>query len=42
MKHATTKHSTSNRKALTHNRIVETVARAIRRSGYDGMVLLTS
>ncbi|HYN54115.1 MAG TPA: TetR/AcrR family transcriptional regulator, partial [Methylotenera sp.] len=31
-----TKRNTSNRKEITHTRIVETAARAIRRSGYDG------
>jgi TetR/AcrR family transcriptional regulator, transcriptional repressor for nem operon len=36
MKKAMTKQSTSNRKEITHARIVETAARAIRRSGYDG------
>jgi len=32
----TTKRNTSSRKEITHARIVETAARAIRRSGYDG------
>lgn len=36
MNNATSKKSASNRKELTHTRIVETAARAIRRSGYDG------
>lgn len=36
MKKAMTKRNTSNRKEITHTRIVETAARAIRRSGYDG------
>jgi TetR/AcrR family transcriptional regulator, transcriptional repressor for nem operon len=36
MKKAMSKQSTSNRKEITHARIVETAARAIRRSGYDG------
>lgn len=36
MKRLNTKQSTSNRKEITHARIVETAARAIRRSGYDG------
>ena len=36
MNNATSKKSASNRKELTHRRIVETAARAIRRSGYDG------
>ncbi len=36
MKKLNTKQSTSNRKELTHARIVETASRAIRRSGYDG------
>jgi len=31
-----TKRNPSNRKEITHTRIVETAARAIRRSGYDG------
>ena len=33
---AMTKRNASNRKEITHTRIVETAARAIRRSGYDG------
>ncbi|ACT50589.1 transcriptional regulator, TetR family [Methylovorus glucosotrophus SIP3-4] len=36
MKKATTPRNTINRKETTHKRIVETAARAIRRSGYDG------
>jgi TetR/AcrR family transcriptional regulator, transcriptional repressor for nem operon len=36
MKRLNTKQSTLNRKEVTHARIVETAARAIRRSGYDG------
>ncbi len=36
MKRMNTKQNTSNRKEVTHARIVETAARAIRRSGYDG------
>ncbi len=36
MKQSTSKRNTSNRKEITHTRIVETAARAIRRSGYDG------
>jgi len=36
MKNLNTKQSTTNRKEVTHARIVETAARAIRRSGYDG------
>lgn len=36
MKKAETKQNSSNRKEITHARIVETAARAIRRSGYDG------
>jgi len=36
MKKATAKPNTSTRKEITHARIVETAARAIRRSGYDG------
>jgi TetR/AcrR family transcriptional repressor of nem operon len=36
MKKAMTQRNTSNRKEVTHTRIVETAARAIRRSGYDG------
>lgn len=36
MKKSITQRNTSNRKELTHTRIVETAARAIRRSGYDG------
>ena len=36
MKRSNTKQSSSNRKEVTHARIVETAARAIRRSGYDG------
>lgn len=36
MNNATSKKSASNRKEMTHTRIVETAARAIRRSGYDG------
>jgi AcrR family transcriptional regulator len=36
MKKAATKQNSANRKELTHTRIVETAARAIRRSGYDG------
>jgi len=32
----TTKRNNSSRKEITHKRIVETAARAIRRSGYDG------
>jgi len=36
MKREGTKQNTSNRKEVTHLRIVETAARAIRRSGYDG------
>jgi TetR/AcrR family transcriptional regulator, transcriptional repressor for nem operon len=36
MKKAMAKNNTLNRKEITHTRIVETAARAIRRSGYDG------
>lgn len=36
MKKAMAKQSNPNRKEITHARIVETAARAIRRSGYDG------
>ena len=36
MKKVTTPRNTINRKETTHKRIVETAARAIRRSGYDG------
>ena len=36
MKEIMTKRNASNRKEITHTRIVETAARAIRRSGYDG------
>lgn len=36
MKKAMTKQNTTSRKEMTHTRIVETAARAIRRSGYDG------
>ena len=36
MKQIKTKSIASNRKEITHTRIVETAARAIRRSGYDG------
>ena len=36
MKKTMAKRNTSNRKEITHTRIVETAARAIRRSGYDG------
>lgn len=36
MNKAMSKQTTSNRKELTHKRIVDTAARAIRRSGYDG------
>jgi TetR/AcrR family transcriptional repressor of nem operon len=36
MKQTITKRNASNRKEITHTRIVETAARAIRRSGYDG------
>jgi TetR/AcrR family transcriptional regulator, transcriptional repressor for nem operon len=36
MKQTTSKQNTLNRKEVTHARIVETAARAIRRSGYDG------
>lgn len=36
MKKSMAKRNTSNRKEITHTRIVETAARAIRRSGYDG------
>lgn len=36
MKQAITKQNSSSRKEITHTRIVETAARAIRRSGYDG------
>lgn len=36
MRKNTTSNETSSRKEITHNRIVETAARAIRRSGYDG------
>ncbi|WP_286162479.1 TetR/AcrR family transcriptional regulator [Methylobacillus flagellatus] len=36
MKQAMTKRNTPNRKEITHTRIVETAARVIRRSGYDG------
>ncbi len=36
MKESRAKRNTANRKEITHTRIVETAARAIRRSGYDG------
>lgn len=36
MKTKSTKRTTSSRKEVTHERIVEVAARAIRRSGYDG------
>ena len=36
MKESTVKRNPSTRKEITHTRIVETAARAIRRSGYDG------
>ncbi|MBP7881675.1 MAG: TetR/AcrR family transcriptional regulator [Candidatus Methylopumilus sp.] len=36
MKQLNTKQSTTNRKEVSHARIVETASRAIRRSGYDG------
>lgn len=36
MKKASPELNTSSRKEITHTRIVETAARAIRRSGYDG------
>lgn len=36
MKKTMTKQNSSSRKEITHTRIVETAARAIRRSGYDG------
>ena len=36
MRSATTRRPASNRKVATHERIVETAARAIRRSGYNG------
>lgn len=36
MKKVASKQNSSNRKEITHTRIVETAARAIRRSGYDG------
>ncbi|MDI1361163.1 TetR/AcrR family transcriptional regulator [Methylotenera sp.] len=36
MRKSTTNKSISSRKEITHTRIVETAARAIRRSGYDG------
>src|SRR6478672_3611307 len=36
MKKSITQRNTSNRKELTHTRIVEVAARAIRRSGYNG------
>ena len=36
MKKSMSKQNTSSRKEITHTRIVETAARAIRRSGYDG------
>lgn len=36
MSAATSKHATPSRKEATHERIVETAARAIRRSGYNG------
>ena len=36
MNKTTTPLNTINRKETTHKRIVETAARAIRRSGYDG------
>ena len=36
MRKYTANKSTSSRKEITHTRIVETAARAIRRSGYDG------
>jgi TetR/AcrR family transcriptional repressor of nem operon len=36
MKKTISKQNTSSRKEITHTRIVETAARAIRRSGYDG------
>lgn len=36
MKKTIAKHNPTSRKEITHTRIVETAARAIRRSGYDG------
>lgn len=36
MKESTSKRDTSSRKEITHNRILDTAARAIRRSGYSG------
>ena len=36
MNKSMSKQNTSSRKEITHTRIVETAARAIRRSGYDG------
>ena len=36
MSAATARRTASNRKEATHERIVETAARAIRRSGYNG------
>jgi len=36
MKESTSKRGTSSRKEITHNRILDTAARAIRRSGYSG------
>ncbi len=36
MRKSTANKSTTSRKEITHTRIVETAARAIRRSGYDG------
>ncbi len=36
MRKVAAKRNTDNRKEITHTRIVETAARAIRRSGYDG------
>lgn len=36
MRKSSTKQNTASRKEITHARIVETAARAIRRSGYDG------
>jgi AcrR family transcriptional regulator len=36
MPRSSTKRTTPSRKEITHERIVETAARAIRRSGYDG------
>jgi AcrR family transcriptional regulator len=36
MKKTMSKQNTSSRKEITHTRIVQTAARAIRRSGYDG------